>query len=109
MHDIIIIYDALGKFDMRCIKGPALSEFYSAHGIDAHSDRVSGLNGDKEVWTVIFNPDAITESCIVSAADVPNELWVLPDPREARCLTITDVCSSLEALRQPKRSLPRMG
>lgn len=27
-------------------KGPALSEFYAANGIDAHSDRVSGLNVD---------------------------------------------------------------
>lgn len=91
------------------VKGPALSEFYAAHGIDAYSDRVSGLNGDKEFWTVIFNPDAITESCIVSAADVPNELWVLPDPRESMGLTIADVCSELETLRQPKWSAPRMG
>ena len=90
------------------VRGPALSEFFSQHGIDAYSDSVSGLNGERETWTVIFNPDAITENHIITASDVPDALWTLPDPRDNPDETVSGLYSEV-APAQKRRTGMRMG
>lgn len=90
------------------VRGPALSAFFAEHGIDAYSDRATSMSGQPEVWTVIFNPDAVTGHQIVAAADVPKLLWELPDPRESQGVTISDLLSDA-APEKAKRSSLGMG
>ncbi|HDX8429682.1 TPA: hypothetical protein RQN23_004408 [Aeromonas veronii] len=63
--------------------GPALSNFFSMHGVDAFTDTAPGSS---DLWTVIFNPSIITNHLVLKAADIKPSEFHLPDPRESLSL-----------------------
>ena len=69
-------------------RGPALSEFLSGMGIDAHSSRSMSFDGTPEHWSVVFNTETITRHDVIRSKDVDSELWYLPSPIETPGLTI---------------------
>lgn len=69
-------------------RGPALSAFLSELGIDAHCDTVTSFSGTPEHWTVIFNPDVITDHRVVPAKEVAPDIWNAPAALTDRNLTI---------------------
>lgn len=67
--------------------GPALSHFFSTHGVDAYTDTAPGSS---DLWTVIFNPNIITNQRVFKAAEVELSQFYLPDPRVTMALKIDE-------------------
>ncbi len=67
--------------------GPALSHFFSMHGVDAFTDTAPG---SADLWTVIFNPNIITNHRVFKATEVESSQFYLPDPRVTAALKIDE-------------------
>lgn len=75
-------------------RGMDLNEFLVAHGVDASCSRTTGIDGTPEFWTVIFNPKCIKRHEVVSASEVPLDLYWLKPPTEDPLATIQSVKNS---------------